>query len=311
MATTKTELVNNINGDILVTKTSAPFDSFSWDTTGYSGNVDLVVKWYVDGVLVETSAVVSGTEQVSQGGSYHPVYQAKLDHATANGIPLPTTAQSDIYNQRVIDFETEKGFANVDAVVDWSGEADILFKLIDMKRLVSLTKVGNITNSNTGLVGAGGYIDWNFVMNTGTNYQFNNAGIFTILNTNPAATVNTYGVVGDNNRNASLLGNRPSGSNYYPLNTQDGANGSNSQRLQKVGANSQNRENGTEVIYKTDVTTVLPIVSNDVRPDRSMFAFAENNKGTARNNSTIEIGFMAIGSSFAAAHDGLKAKLEI
>ncbi|MCH4824306.1 hypothetical protein ML462_14110 [Gramella lutea] len=62
MAITKTELVNDINGDILASRTSAPFKPISWDYNSYSGDVDLVVKIYEDGQLAGTSPIVSGTE---------------------------------------------------------------------------------------------------------------------------------------------------------------------------------------------------------------------------------------------------------
>ena len=303
--TTKTELLNN--GVLVATKTAAPFYSWDW-TPATSGASSLTYKRYEDGVLVFTSAAITGTVDAAST-SYDVTYQAKLDDAVTKGIPLPTTAQSDIYNQRLIDFKAAGGFAKSDVVMDWSGTADIAFKLLDIKRLVSATVVGAITNNSTGLVGAGGIVNMNFVLSNGVNYTFGNAGIFTILNTNPVGVFATYGVIGSNNRQTSLLGNR-TGTNYYGVNTLDG-DGGNENKYQKTGANGHYRENGTEVIYKTDVTNTLSIASNAEAPNLSIHFFGENFKGTPRTFSTVEIGFVAIGASYSAEHNAIKTALTI
>ena len=173
MATTKTELLNN--GVVVATKTAAPF--YSWDWTPASGASSLTYKRYEDNVLVFTSAATTGTVDAAAG--YDVDYQAKLDFATANSIPLPSTAQSDIYNQKIIDFKTTDGWSQSPVVMDFSGVADIQFKLICIKRRVLGISYGTPTWSSDGWLGDGttAYIDPLYDTTSDAKWLLNNAGV--------------------------------------------------------------------------------------------------------------------------------------
>jgi len=63
--TTKVEYYNGIIK--LGEKTAAPFNTFDWDSTGFTGELSLTAKWFVDGVEVDATPIVTGsilTEQL-------------------------------------------------------------------------------------------------------------------------------------------------------------------------------------------------------------------------------------------------------
>jgi len=71
--TTKTELLNN--GVVVATKTAAPFYSWDW-TPSTSGASSLTYKRYEDGVLVFTSAAITGTVDAPAGANTAPTTTA-------------------------------------------------------------------------------------------------------------------------------------------------------------------------------------------------------------------------------------------
>jgi hypothetical protein len=314
MATTKTELYNN--GTLVATKTSAPFNTFDWTpASGEVGSASLTVKRYEEGVLVATSAAVGGTVDAA-GTTYDSDYQAKLDYATANSIPLPSTAQSDIYNQRLVDFKANGGWEKSNVVADLSGTADIRFKLLCIKRLVEMTVTGGVTSTATGVAGNGttGFVNTLFAPGSvGSLYTLNNGGVFYIANTNPEgakATLGAVGASGGTGRGIVIIGNRASGDSYYNMGAQDGsANTKTPLDLQKIGANGMYRYNATSIDFMTDVTNNITQASDSVVPDNNIYLFADNNKGVARSFSNIELGFIAIGASMATEHNALKTAL--
>jgi len=56
--TTKVEYYNGITK--LGEKTAAPFNTFDWNSTGFIGEITLTAKWFVDGVEVDTTPIVTG-----------------------------------------------------------------------------------------------------------------------------------------------------------------------------------------------------------------------------------------------------------
>ena len=111
--------------------------------------------------------------------SYDVDYQAKLSKATELGIPHPSAAQSDIYNQKIIDFKTTDGWSQSPVVMDFSGVADIQFKLICIKRRVLGISYGPPTWSSDGWLGDGttAYIDPLYDTTSDAKWLLNNAGV--------------------------------------------------------------------------------------------------------------------------------------
>ena len=111
---------------------------------------------------------------------YDADYQAKLDFAQANSIPVPSVAQSDIYNQTILDVKTTGAWLSSSIAFDFSGDADIQFKLICLKRRVLAIAYGGGVWSQDGWLGNGtnSYIDPLYDTTSDTNWQLNSAGVF-------------------------------------------------------------------------------------------------------------------------------------
>jgi len=111
---------------------------------------------------------------------YDTDYQAKLDFAQANSIPVPSVAQSDIYNQTILDVKTTNAWLASSIAFDFSGDADIQFKLICLKRRILAIAYGGGVWSQDGWLGNGtnSYIDPLYDTTSDTNWQLNSAGVF-------------------------------------------------------------------------------------------------------------------------------------
>jgi len=111
--------------------------------------------------------------------AYDVDYQAKLDKATELGIPHPSTSQSAIYNQRTVDLKPTTGWINSSVLFDFSGVADIQFKLLCLKRRVLAIAYGGGVWSTQGWLGnaINSYIDPLYVTGNDTNWQLNSAAI--------------------------------------------------------------------------------------------------------------------------------------
>lgn len=175
--TTKTELINTANGnEILATKTSAPFDSFSWDSTGVTGSVSLAVRWYVDDELVETSSAVGITVN-AQPVSYSTEAQAVF----ANMATDPATAYKNAIANLVDGLVTDGVYSKIREIqcpaLDTSAN-----RLKGWKGVRNATISGGVTNTaKVGAVynGVDGYTDTGFIPSTdgGGIYTLNSADI--------------------------------------------------------------------------------------------------------------------------------------
>jgi len=136
------------------------------------------IKDTANNALAATTKAI--TNNVAASATYDVDYQAKLDFATANSIPVPSVAQSDIYNQTILDVKTTNAWLASSIAFDFSGDADIQFKLICLKRRVLAIDYGGGVWSNDGWLGNGtnSYIDPLFDTTSDTNWQLNSAGVF-------------------------------------------------------------------------------------------------------------------------------------
>jgi len=236
-----------------------------------------------------------------------PDYQAKLDYAAGNFIPVPVGADSDFYNQRIIDFKANGGFDISDVVLDFEGNADPAFKLICNKRRVECLPYGGLTWSTDGVEGNGtnGYIDSLFIPTAdGVNYTKNNAGfIWTAKKGIKNSSVIFGAQTGAGGGGIVRFGPTSNGGNVS-LNSGATANTNN---FTQIGVNSFNRLDVSNLIVKggSDYTFVS---TSSSEPTNSMYILAGNN-GAGGNapfaHSTEKLGFFAIGGSYAAVHDAV------
>jgi hypothetical protein len=306
MATTKTELYNN--GTLVATKTSAPFNTFDWTpASGEVGSASLTVKRYEDGVLVATSAAVGGTVDVA--ASYDSDYQAVLDYATANSIALPDQAQQDIDNQLLIDYKATGAWAKDDVFVKFKGTAPEAFKLIDWKRLTTMTKVGTVTFDANGAQGDGttGYIKTGFnPAIDAVNMSQNNVGY--MFGRTAASTTNKGGVFGvlSSGKNTQWT-DEFSGNAYIHLNT--GSGSTTAVRTQLLGVNGLYRDDSAnyKVIDGTETTFAKSSVSFT---NGEVYILTRNSNGSPSLYSDTKLSYFSIGASKSAEHAAIKTVLE-
>lgn len=108
-----------------------------------------------------------------------PDYQAVLNYATANNIPLPDATQQSIDNQSLKVYKATGAWDRNDAFLKFKGTASIAFKLIDWKRLIQVAAYGGLNWSNEGVEGNGvnAYINPLFDASQHNNYSLGNAGV--------------------------------------------------------------------------------------------------------------------------------------
>ncbi len=113
------------------------------------------------------------------GSSFDPDYQAVLNYATANAIPLPSGADQIIQNQRVLDWKASGFWSTRDFIFHFEG-SNSSFALIDWKRLVLATAINSPTYDATKGFASNGttsYIDLNYNPSTfGGNWSINDGG---------------------------------------------------------------------------------------------------------------------------------------
>jgi hypothetical protein len=114
------------------------------------------------------------------GSGFDPDYQAVLDYATANAIPLPDDAQKAEHNQRVLDWKASGFWSTRDFIFNFEG-SNGSFALIDWKRLVMATAINSPTYDATKGFASNGttsYIDLNYNPATfGGQWSINNGGV--------------------------------------------------------------------------------------------------------------------------------------
>jgi hypothetical protein len=155
---------------------------YEWDIMGYDGNPS------------------SGTNP-----DFEPEFQAVLDYASANGIPLPSTAEQQACNEELIHYKNIGAWDKDDVFFRFKGTADPAFKLICWKRLIQADAFGSLTWDDNGVLGNGtnGYINPKFAPSIdGVNFTQDDAGLTTVFHANSVSTNSTIcggydGVNGD------------------------------------------------------------------------------------------------------------------
>jgi len=219
-----------------------------------------------------------------------PDYQAKLDYAAGNFIPLPSEAQSAIYNQKIIDLKTTDIWEKSAVILDFSGDADIAFKTLCIKRRVECVSYGNPTWSNEGWKGNGtnAYIDPLYHTNDTADWQLNNAGVSWdnfFKSPNNGAIVAAYS--GGTSDYTFIIG----GGRYN-------INGSTTitPAWSILGFNSANRISATEVL----ANGVVRLQNSNTKLQNKLYIGARNrvDQGGSADSFTEEgIGFVFIGGA--------------
>ena len=177
-----------------------------------------------------------------------PDYQAKLDYASGNFIPLPSEAQSAIYNQKIIDLKTTDLWNVSDVILDLSGDADIAFKTLCIKRRVECVSYGTPTWSNQGWLGNGtdAYIDPLYNTNDiGLKWELNSAGVsWDSFKKSTGLKAITGGYAINTDDYTLVIPNNPSNS-YFSINGWDSTT---TPAYGVLGFNSVNRVNSADIL---------------------------------------------------------------
>lgn len=246
---------------------------------------------------------------------YDPDYQAVLDFATANTIPLPDENQKAVDNQRLIDYKATGGWAKDDVFFNFKSTADPAFRLIDWKRLIRATAYGSLTWSNNGVKGNGtnAYIDIKFIPSTdGVNYQLHNCSVgFTTFD---QGTLNQFKTLlaiysnGGGTTGAILL--VPNGSTPY-VNLQSG-NYSTPNKYSIIGYNSVNKVDSNTINVISDVTQNPDTMGGGSLETSTPYLFARHrpDSNSAENFGDLGISFLTMGANKTTEHNAIKNVLD-
>ncbi|WP_300440742.1 hypothetical protein [Christiangramia sp.] len=246
--------------------------------------------------------------------AYDADYQAVLDYASANAIPLPSTAESDANNQKVLDLKANGAWAKMDCFFKFKGSADPSFKLIDWKRVSQVSGFGSLTWNTTGVKGNGtnAYINSAYNPSVGTwNYQLNNAGIYCLPTTNNQETTTFFGAFDGINR-TNVIANR--GNTVFirlNVNTADGQGPNANQQLVNT-INGMDRAVSTEYTWRYGGSTQLQSYASSAIPNAELGILAEINSSDSSVSlySTNELAYWFAGSSMSGEFAGLRTILE-
>lgn len=265
-----------------------------------AGNHTETLRAYEGAILVDTKV---RNFNVQAESSYDSDYQAKLDKATELGIPLPTASQNTYYNQRVVDYKAANDWNIPGAVFDFTGDADINFKLICVKRRVKGIAYGGGTWDNRGWKGNGvnAYIDPLYnTIDANSNWSLNDAGVGWTSFSLPTTGYITGGFVSAAADNYTLVGYL-----YVSINDYSGMVSSYIQ----LGYNSVHRVGDSEVKYNGSGSRGVPskkvydnklYIGARVRIDRSSVdGFYDGG-----------IGFITIGGNSNAAYNNLRTMFQ-
>lgn len=220
-----------------------------------------------------------------------PDYQALLDYATANSIPLPSASEQIMNNATMYDLKASGVWAKSDALWVTTNVGSSAFATLNWKAPASfrLVIVNSVTWSNTtGFQGDGvsGHMTTGFNAAThGVNYTLNSAGIMFSVTT--AASVSTTPLIG-----LSTTRGRVSNSATDPQRINSDTNFTAAAVMAGIGMRSINRISSTQVTFVGATSSTLTLNSTGVTSDSFMLF----RSGTVYGNSAI--GFVAIGGSY-------------
>lgn len=232
------------------------------------------IKDAANNALAATTVAI--TNNVAAGGSaYDPDYQAVLDYCIANSIPLPADVKKSSDNQRVIDDKANGLFDRCDYYFIFDGEADVAYKLVCYKRLISATPFGSLIWSTSGVQGnkANAYINIHYKPSTdAVNYSLNDASINAVLfdiGTGGGTISSSRASLNDyphrftlNNGNENYIGLNGSELGFRSFST-----------LAVIGLNSLNRYTPTGVSFNEQVEEAT---SSDTLSNGEFLLFANN-----------------------------------
>lgn len=276
-----------------------------------AGNHTITVETYNGNTLVHSDTKNINISGVS-GGSFDPDYQAVLDYATANSIPLPDSSQQNVDNQLLIDYKATGAWDLDDIFLKFKGSADIAFKRICWKRLIQVDVFGGLTWDSTGVLGNGtnGYIDliYNPVTNA-VNFNQNSASFNYVGLNNPQ----TSGVIVGGYNGSSTVGYnvwtpyRVSGSDVlYSINKLEVTN----TRVAKVGLSGLYRTSSTVAVAVGSSEKHFTGSTSEAPSNVKLFLFARNNNGTADLFWNERISFFTVGANKYNLHTAMAGVLE-
>jgi len=272
------------------------------------------IKDAANNALAATTIAI--TNNVAAAG-YDVDYQAVLDYATANSIALPSTVESGINNQIVIDLKANGAWAKLDMFLKYKGDANSAFKLICWKRVTAVVAYGSLTWSATGVQGNGSntYIDPLINLSTLTNYKLNDAGIYYIPLTDIKETTASLGVKDVGNNQTAVLPGITNNASYLRMNNIS------DDQSEKIGdhvtintLNGMDRTVSTEFTWRHGTSTVLRTSPSSAVPNAKFIIMASNTfNGTSDSMSLFSsnaYSYFFLGSSMDTNFAGLKTILE-
>lgn len=126
----------------------------------------------------DVNKIYIGSTEVWSAASFDADYQAVLDYATTQGYTLPSASQQTLQNQLVVDLKNGGIWSKLDTFGVFATDGDSDFALIDWIRLSDYTAVNSPTfTANQGFQGDGAssYIDTNYSLDSGSNYDPSNS----------------------------------------------------------------------------------------------------------------------------------------
>jgi hypothetical protein len=246
------------------------------------------------GLWVDSQGLVPTSEGLSLLATLpiDPDYQAILDYATANGIPLPSAPEQIMNNATMYDLKASGVWDKSDALWVTINVGNSAFATLNWKNPASfrLVIVNSVTWDNVnGFEGDGvsGHVTTGFnAAIHGVNYTLNNAGI--MFNVTTAASLVTTPLIG-----LTTTRGRVSNSAIDPQRINSDTSFTASAVMAGTGMRSINRISSTQVTFVNDATSsTLTLASTAVTSDSFMLF----RSGVVYGNSSI--GFVAIGGSY-------------
>lgn len=269
------------------------------------GTHEITIEGYMD-----DSFVTSSSRQIEVTSStLDPDYEAVINYAIANDIPLPTSEQQQKDNDLIIALRESGRWVKEDMFFNFSGTSASSFKLICWKRRIKATAYGSPTWSEDGVSGNGfnAYINTHFNASTANNFKPNNAAIYTYLNNKPVESSAVTGVYTDSSTNYIL---------YMPqtgTNSGNFAIGGQAERSYTgydVGLNALGKYGDSQGrLFFPNTTQNDFFLGLGTIPSAEVYILARNNGGNADLYSTFSMKYFGLGGDISPDFATLKTIL--
>jgi len=262
------------------------------------------IKDAANNALAATTRAI--TNNVAAASSYDADYQAVLDAASANGDPLPTSAQQDIDNQIMIDYKATGVYAKRGFILKAKGTAPAAFKLYCWKRKIKMVAYGSLVWDNFGVQGNGtnAYIDP--LLNTTGNPLFTeNDGGYEWISVDPGAQ-NTGAILGGYSSTSSIFISPFGGSSSVAIISGFSSYTTNYDR---IGYNAVNRPNASSLDINGG-TRVLGHSSKGIMEGKIVLLARSLSDNSIDLFSDAKVSWISGGLSVLTEHNAIKTVLE-